>query len=157
RAATAMDFIADYLFRDETGTLSKPLALSDTYVQGQFITLHDPGVMLVTIGGSDADVEQTKVIAAVNALATPMDKTTFEAAREAFLYHIAAETQLPVEVADNLGWYAAEGAPRYAPSDSKSSYWEAARTLDPDYVASIVRRYLSKPVVVKLTSAGVKE
>lgn len=156
RAATAMDFIADYLFRDETGTLAKPLTLTDTYVAGQFITLHDPGVMLVTIGGSNAEAERTTVLEAVNALSKPMDAAKFAAAREAFLYHIASETQLPVEQADNLGWYAAEGNATYAPSDLKSSYWNAARSLDPDFVASVVRRYLNKPVVVRLTS-GAKE
>ena len=156
RAATAMDFIADYLFRDGTGTIAKPLALSDTYVSGQFITLHDPGVMLVTIGGSNADAQRTAVVAAVNALAKPLDSATFAAAREAFLYHIAAETQLPIQQADNLGWYAAEGNADYAPSVAKSTYWAAARALDPDFVASVVRKYLSKPVVVNLTSIAPK-
>lgn len=152
RSATAMDFIADYLFRDETGVLAKPLALGDTYVSGQFITLHDPGVMLVTIGGSNAETERDAVLDAIGALGKPMDSAKFAAAREAFLYHIASETQLPVQQADNLGWYAAEGNAKYAPSDSKSTYWAAARSLDPEFVASVVRRYLKKPVVVRLTS-----
>ena len=70
RASTALDFIADYLFRDQTGVVSKALdPTGDAYVNGQFITLHDPGVMLVTIGGSKpADVE-TKVLAAITSLA----------------------------------------------------------------------------------------
>lgn len=156
RAATAMDFIADYLFRDGTGTIAKPLALSDTYVNGQFITLHDPGVMLVTIGGTDAKAQGAKVVDAINALAKPMDSSTFNAAREAFLYHIAAETQLPIQQADNLGWYAAEGNASYAPSVAASTYWAAASALDPEFVASVVRKYLSKPVVVNLTAAPAK-
>jgi predicted Zn-dependent peptidase len=112
--------------------------------------------MLVTIGGSNADKQRTAVIDAVSALAKPMDAKTFAAAREAFLYHIASETQLPIQQADNLGWYAAEGNPNYAPSLAKSTYWDAARALDPDFVASVVRKYLSKPVTVNLTSAAPK-
>jgi predicted Zn-dependent peptidase len=151
RAATALDFIADYLFRDETGLVTKQLdPTGDDYVNGQFITLHDPGIMLVTIGGSKpADVE-SKVLAAISALQTPLDPTSFAAAREAFIYHLAADSQEPLEQADNLGWYAAEGNSSYAPSDSASTYWKAARSLDPDYVASIVKKYLAHPVVVHL-------
>ncbi|HTA39253.1 MAG TPA: hypothetical protein VK760_09265, partial [Candidatus Acidoferrales bacterium] len=41
KAATAMDFVADYLFRDDTGVVSRALDASktDAYVTGQFITL----------------------------------------------------------------------------------------------------------------------
>ncbi|MBV8491672.1 MAG: insulinase family protein, partial [Candidatus Eremiobacteraeota bacterium] len=55
RAATALDFIADYLFREDTGVIEKALerSKSSSYADGQFITLHDPGLMLVTIGGDD--------------------------------------------------------------------------------------------------------
>ncbi len=154
RAATAMDFIADYLFRDETGTVVRAVTLqSGNYVSGQFITLHDPGVMLVTIGGDKpAQLKQT-VLNAVAALATPLDSKTFEAARAAFVYHLAVDTQLPIEQADNLGWYAAEGNASYAPSDPSSSYWQRAKDLDPAYVASVVKQYLSHPVVVDLTAS----
>jgi predicted Zn-dependent peptidase len=151
RAATALDFIADYLFRDETGVVTKELdPTGDDYVNGQFITLHDPGVMLVTIGGSKpADVE-SKVLAAISGLQTPLDSASFAAAREAFLYHLASDSQAPLEQADNLGWYAAEGNSAYAPSDGASTYWKAARSLDPGYVASIAKKYLAHPVVVRL-------
>jgi predicted Zn-dependent peptidase len=153
RASTAMDFIADYLFRDETGTVSKSITLqSGNYINGQFITLHNPGVMLVTIGGDKpADLKQT-VLNAVSALSTPLDAKTFEAARAAFLYHLAVDTQLPIEQADNLGWYAAEGNASYAPSDPTSSYWQRAKDLDPAFVASVVKQYLSHPVVIQLTA-----
>jgi predicted Zn-dependent peptidase len=153
RAATAMDFIADYLFRDQTGTVTKSITLdSGNYVSGQFITLHDPGVMLVTIGGAKpADLKQS-VLDAIGKLSTPLDPKTFEAARAAFIYHLAVDTQLPVEQADNLGWYAAEGNPSYAPSDPASSYWQHAHDLDAAYVASVVKQYLSHPVVIQLTA-----
>ena len=47
RAATAMDFIADYLFRPDLGLVSRRLAQTqpEASVSGQFITLHDPGVL----------------------------------------------------------------------------------------------------------------
>lgn len=157
RAATAMDFVADYLFRDGTGVISKAFALGDTYVSGQFITLHNPGVMLVTIGGSDADAARTRVTGELENLAKPLDAAAFAAAREAFIYHLAADTQLPIQQADNLGWYAAEGNAGYAPSDERSTYWDVARNLDPQFVATVVRRYLSKPVVVQLHAAQSKE
>jgi len=158
RAATALDFVADYLFRDETGVVSKALdPTGDTYVNGQFITLHDPGVMLVTIGGSNpADVE-AQVLAAIAKLQQPLDPASFAAAREAFLYHLASDAQTPSQQADNLGWYSAEGNASYAPSSEASTYWKAARSLDPQFVASVVKKYLARPVVVRLTTAASKE
>lgn len=152
KAATALDFVADYLFRDETGVVSRSLdrSESDALVSGQFITLHDPGVMIVTIGGAHEKQAEERVLAELSALQQPLDKKTFDAAREAFLYHVASDTQTPQERADNLGWYTAEGNLGYAPGMSNGSYEETARALDPQYVADIVRRYLGKPVVVDL-------
>jgi len=158
RAATALDFVADYLFRDQTGVVSKALdPTGDAYVNGQFITLHDPGVMLVTIGGSKPALVETQVLAAVSGLQQPLDAASFAAAREAFLYHLAADSQSPTEQADNLGWYSSEGNGAYAPSDAQSTYWKAARSLDPQYVASVVKKYLAHPVVVRLITATSKE
>jgi predicted Zn-dependent peptidase len=157
RAATALDFVADYLFRDSTGTIAKTIdPTGDAYVNGQFITLHDPGVMLVTIGGSKSSALETQVIAAVQALTKPLDPAAFASAREAFLYHLAADTQTPDQQAANLGWYTAEGNGSYAPSSDQSSYWKAARSLDADFVASVVKQYLARPVIVRLieTSSG---
>jgi predicted Zn-dependent peptidase len=151
RAATAMDFVADYLFRDRTGTVAKTIdPTGDDYVIGQFITLHDPGVMLVTIGGSKNAALEAKVTAAVQAMQQPLDPAAFAAAREAFLYHLAADAQTPDQQAANLGWYTAEGNPGYAPSSEQSSYWKAARSLDAAYVASVVKQYLAHPVIVRL-------
>jgi predicted Zn-dependent peptidase len=158
KAATAMDFIADYLFRDDTGTVSQALGVAQAYAAGQFITLHDPGIMLVTVGGQDAKTAQKQVLDALVKLETPLDPQAFEAAREAFLYHLASETQTPQERADNLGWYAAEGNLDYAPGDAGGAYERTARTLDPQYVAGIVRRYLANPVTVDLVpTAPAKE
>lgn len=160
KAATALDFVADYLFRDETGIVTRELdaAKSDAYVAGQFITLHDPGVMLVTIEGSDTKAVEKRVRARVAAMASPMDPAAFAAAREAFLYHIASDTQTPPEQADNLGWYFVEGNAAYAPGDAGRAYARAVGDLDPQYVAQVVRRYLANPVTVNLiTVAAPKE
>jgi predicted Zn-dependent peptidase len=154
KAATALDFIADYLFRDQTGVVSRTLdqLQSDALVSGQFITLHDPGVMVVTIGGDHEKQAEQQVLAALAALQQPLDRQTFEAAREAFLYHVAADTQTPQERADNFGWYTVEGNLNYAPGIANGSYERTARELDPQYVAEIVRRYLGKAVVVDLVA-----
>ena len=157
KAATALDFVADYLFRDDTGIVTKQLdaGKADAYASGQFITLHDPGVMLVTIGGADAKSVKAHVLDQVTKLARPMDPQIFGAAREAFLYHIASDTETSQAQADNLGWYAVEGAPEYAPGDARGAYDRAARSLDPAYVAQVVARYLvSKPVTVTLINVA---
>jgi predicted Zn-dependent peptidase len=155
KAATALDFVADYLFRDETGVVSRALdqSQSDALVAGQFITLHDPGVMVVTIGGDHEKQAEQRVLAALAALQQPMERQAFDAAREAFLYHVAADTQTPQERADNLGWYTVEGNLEYAPGIVNGSYERQARALDPQYVADVVRRYLGNPVVVDLIAA----
>lgn len=158
RAATALDFVSDYLFRDGSGVVAKSLdPTGDTYVSGQFITLHDPGVMLVTIGGSGLDDARARVLAAVRTMETPLEAAAFSAAREAFLYHLASDTQTAVEQSENLGWYSVEGNAAYAPSDAQGQYWNIAQTLDPAFVASVVKRYLDRPVVVRLSSAPAKE
>jgi predicted Zn-dependent peptidase len=159
KAATALDFVADYLFRDETGVVSRALGRqqSDTLVVGQFITLHDPGVMVVTIGGDRTKQTEQRVLDALAAMQQPLDAATFEAAREAFLYHVAADTQTPQERADNLGWYTVEGNLGYAPGIANGTYERAARALDPQYVAEVVRRYLGKPVIVDLVAPQQKE
>ncbi|HZY98209.1 MAG TPA: insulinase family protein [Candidatus Baltobacteraceae bacterium] len=155
KAATALDFISDYLFRDESGIVSKAMdaVKGSTYVSGQFVTLNDPGVMLVTISGDDTKTAKERVITELQKLEQPLDSKAFAAAREAFLYHIAADTQTPQGLADNLGWYSAEGNASYAPGDTGGLYENAARSLDPQYVAGIVQRYLKEPVVINLVQA----
>ncbi len=150
RAATALDFVADYLFRPNFGLVWRAVDRSGARVdvRGQFVTLHSPGVMLVTLEGSDGESTQTQVLQAVSALRQPMDSAAFAAAREAFIYHLNSDTQAPDEQADMLGWYAAEGAASYAPGGDE--YDRVARSLDPDFIAATVRRYLASPVVVRI-------
>ena len=71
-----MDFIADYLFRDDTGVVSRALDASktDAYVSGQFITLHDPGVLVVTVGGDAAKAAKQRVLNELAKLEKPMDR-----------------------------------------------------------------------------------
>lgn len=155
KAATAMDFIADYLFDGNYGTIAHGLSAAngDVYASGQFITLHNPGVLIATIGGSGSDAIRAAVEKAVDAMHSPLDAKTFEAARNAFVYHILAQSQTPVSHADNAGWYAVEGNPGYAPGDESREYLQAVQSLDPGYVASVAAKFLGKPVVVQLLAA----
>ena len=101
-------------------------------------------------GGDAAKSAKQRVLDELTKLEKPMDPAAFAAAREAFLYHLASDTQTPQEQADNLGWYAAEGNATYAPGDANGSYIAKARELDPAYVSDIVRRYSKNAVTVTL-------
>lgn len=154
RAATALDFVADYLFHPETGVVgSAPRTSSDDYLNGQFVTLHDPGVMLVTFSGKNAASLRDRTFDAINALRSPLDAKVFARARAAFEYHALADVQTPLTMADNLGWYAMQGNGQYAPGDSSGTYAQNVESLDPAYVAAIVKKYLHDPTVVELVSA----
>ncbi len=152
REATALDFIADYLFDSRHGIVSTQLDRSDADVlaDGQFVTLHNPGVLVVTLAGKDAAKAQQRIIDAVTLIQRPMDRATFEEARRAFLYHIFADVQTPAQRADNFGWYAAEGNAAYAPGDASGAYVRAAESLDPDFVAATARKYLEHPAIVRV-------
>jgi predicted Zn-dependent peptidase len=154
KAATALDFIADYLFDSDHGTLAKTIAKAnpDAFVNGQFITLHDPGVLLLTISGVNSNAIRQKVDDAVTAMQQPMDGKTFATARTAFEYHLLSQTQTPLSRADNFGWYAIEGNAAYAPGGASGDYLKAVQSLDPGYVAQAVRKYLQHPAVVQLLS-----
>lgn len=151
--ATAMDFIADYLFDPDHGTLAKVLPpKSQVLLNGQFITLHDPGVMLLTVTGTGAADMRQNVLDAVSALQKPMDAKTFAAARAAFVYHILSQIQTPLSRADNFGWYAGEGNLPYAPGSDSGAYLRAAEALDPGFVAQAAQRFLQHPSLVTLSA-----
>jgi len=155
RAATAMDFIADYLFDPDRGTVTRAaLSQRNVFVGGQFVTLHDPGVLLVTISGETAATLEQPVLDAVTAMAQPLDAATFAKARQAFLYHIMSQIQTPVQRADNAGWYAAEGNAAYAPGDPSNAYINAVDSLDPQFIAQIARTYLQRPAIVRLIQSS---
>lgn len=156
REATAMDFIADYLFRDESGAVTQTIAdeLPDDLVVGQFITLHDPGVMFVAYAGKDVDRVKAQVDAGLQAIQRPLPQGTFAQALAAFRFHLLSDLQTPAEMADNFGWYTVEGSPEYAPgaNDERGKYAEAAKSLTPEFVASVAQKYLgASAVTVTLT------
>jgi len=126
---------------------------SDAFVNGQFITLHNPGILLVTVSGGSSAALRSGVLDGVTGMQLPLDRKTFDAARTAFEYHILSQTQTPSSRADNFGWYAAEGNAAYAPGDESLQYLQAAQSLDPGYVAEIVRKYLQHPAIVQLLTA----
>jgi predicted Zn-dependent peptidase len=156
RAATAMDFVADYLFRPEFGTVSRRLAETQprASVSGQFITLHDPGVFFVSFTATKPSEAKGIVDAGLAAMREPLAAAAFERALDAFEYHLFSDLQTPLSVADNFGWYAVEGNLAYAPgaNENDGPYFQAARSLTPAFVASVVRKYLDKPGVTIVLS-----
>lgn len=158
KAATAMDFIADYLFDTDRGTLARAIqkANPEAYVNGQFITLHKPGVLLLTISGANSQAIRQQVTDAVAAMQRPLDDRAFQAARAAFEYHIFSQTQTPMARADNFGWYTVEGNASYAPGAASGDYVKAVESLDPAFVAQTAQTYLQHPAIVQLISGAQK-
>ncbi|MDQ6929403.1 MAG: hypothetical protein M3126_01885 [Candidatus Eremiobacteraeota bacterium] len=156
KAATAMDFISDYLFRADTGLVARAAdaAAPDVYLSGQFVTLHNPGVMLVEIAGKQTPLVRARVLAAIEKMRTPLAAAEFAAARSAFEYHILSDSQTPLNQADNFGWYTIEGDAAYAPSDEGRKYLQTASSLDAAYVAQTVVHYLNAPAVVELKGSN---
>ncbi len=155
REATAMDFIADYLFRSDDGVVSREVdeKYPDALMLGQFITLHDPGVMFVVYAGSDTAALRSLVDDGFAKVQKPMDVTAFAGALNAFKYHLLSDLQTPTQIADNFGWYSVEGAPDYAPgaNGDAGTYFKTADALTPDFVAAVAQKYFAKaPVVVTL-------
>jgi predicted Zn-dependent peptidase len=156
REATAMDFIADYLFRTDSGFVAKSVAEvnPDSVLVGQFITLHDPGVMFVAYSGKETDAIKALVDAGFSAIQKPLPAADFKPALAAFEYHLLSDLQTPIQLADNFGWYSVEGAPAYAPgaNGENGAYFDAAKSLTPAFVASVAQKYLGKqPTVITLT------
>lgn len=158
KAATAMDFIADYLFDNDHGTVARAIqkAEHNAFVNGQFITLHNPGVLLLTVSGASSDAIRKQVTDAVAGMEQPMDAKAFGAARQAFEYHLFSQMQTPMSRADNYGWYAVEGNASYAPGSPSGEYLKAAESLDPGYIAQTVRTYMQHPAIVQLISTDGK-
>ncbi|MGH7728720.1 MAG: M16 family metallopeptidase [Vulcanimicrobiaceae bacterium] len=152
KAATAMDFIADYLFRSGSGVIPKAVAKVDpqAFVGGQFITLHDPGVLFVGYSAKSLAPIEPIVASAIADIQKPLERRTFAAALAEFKYHLLHDLQTPSEIADNFGWYSIEGNPAYAPGvgGSRGAYFQAADALTPDFVAQVARTYLGKPPAV---------
>ena len=155
RAATAMDFLADYLLDSKSGTIAKALqgVAPAASVSGQFITLHNPGVLLVEVVGDASDATREAVEQALQRVQRPLDVQTFETARRAYVYHVLHDLQSAQAQADNLGWYAVEGSPSYAPFNGgeDGEYLALARALTPAFVAQVARTYLqAAPAIATL-------
>ena len=160
RAATAMDFLSDYLAHPTEGLLSKIVtgADRDTDFSGQFVTLRNPGVFYVTASGEKLDPTLASGLirdAIRNALQRPMPNAEFDRARTAFINHLLSDMQTSQGLADNYGWYFAQGKLAYSPSATDvalaGDYFQVVASLTPDYVYSIARRYLgAKPAVIVL-------
>ncbi len=150
REATAMDFIADYLFRPDDGTVTREIAdkYPDAFIAGQFITLHDPGVMFVAFSGGDDAAIRGYIDTAIESMRKPLDTHVFAGALASFKYHIFSDLQTPTQIADNFGWYVVEGAPDYAPGarGDGGPYARAADSLTPEFVAQVAQKYLGSSV-----------
>jgi zinc protease len=147
REATAFDFIADYLFYPQTGTVQKAVAASGASVVGTFITYHDPGVFLITSVDGDQRAVGPAVDAALAGIRRPLDAAAFEAARRQFVYHILSDDETASDLADTYGWYAVEGNPQYAPGEGGPAgrYLADAASLTPEFVAATAAKYLDRP------------
>jgi predicted Zn-dependent peptidase len=149
REATALDFIADYLFRPGSGTVIAPLSEREpaANLTGQFITLRDPGVFLITFTSAHSDELRASIESALAGMQKPLEKAAFARALDAFEARIATDVQTATEVSDNLGWYTVEGNPKYAPIPglAQTGYFAVAATLTPAFVAETARKYLARP------------
>ena len=147
REATAFDFIADYLFYPQSGTVQHAVAGAATTLVGTFVTYHDPGVFLVSSVGGDQTAVRAAVDAGLAAIRRPLAPAAFEAARHQFVYHILSDDETAGNLADTYGWYAVEGNPGYAPGEGGPAgrYLTAAAALTPEFVAATAAKYLDRP------------
>jgi predicted Zn-dependent peptidase len=160
RAATAMDFLSDYLTNPDGGVLVKAVqgVDNDADFTGQFVTLRNPGVFFVTVAGTrfDPALLPSFVRSTLQgAVGHQLSKDAFERARSAYVTHLLRDLQTDQDLADNYGWYYAQGALNYSPSYAdlalSGDYFAQVSSLTPDYVYSIARKYLlAKPAIVVL-------
>jgi predicted Zn-dependent peptidase len=160
RAATAMDFLSDYLTNPDTGVLVKAIAGVDSEADftGQFVTLRNPGVFFVTVAGKQFDpallpsfIRSTLQSAVGHRFST----ADFNRARDAYVTHLLRDLQTDQDLADNYGWYFAQGALDYSPSFAdmalSGDYFTQVSSLTPDYVFSVAKKYLlANPAIVVL-------
>jgi predicted Zn-dependent peptidase len=146
REATALDFVADYLFAPDTGIAQRSVGPSGAELVGTFVTFHDPGVFLVTATGGDPAAARAAVTTALAAMRTPLAPAAFAQARRAFIYHILSDGETAAELADSYGWYTVEGNAAYTPGEggARGRYIAAAEALTPAFVAATVAKYLGR-------------
>ncbi|HLW38651.1 MAG TPA: insulinase family protein [Candidatus Eremiobacteraceae bacterium] len=163
QAATAMDFLSDYLTHPASGVVSQAVDNLDASAKfnGQFITLRSPGVFFISVSGNalDPDAALGTIRDAVKkVLAGQLSKNDFERALTAFRTHLLRDLQTPQEVADNYGWYFTQGATSYSPSATDAQlagdYFAQVQSLTPAYVFAVAKRYLSTTPTVVLLPRG---
>lgn len=160
RAATAMDFLSDYLTHAGDGVLVKTLAGLDSGADftGQFITLRKPGVFFLTASSQKLDpatLPGTIRDAMQAAIGHQLSKSDFDRARDAYVTHLLRDMQTDEGLADNYGWYFSQGALAYSPSGAdmalSGDYFARVSSLTPDYVYSVAKKYLlGSPATVVL-------
>ena len=156
RSSTAMDFLSDYLTRPDSGTVARAVKAADPdgTFSGQFITLRNAGVfyMTVTGGKKSPNAMADAMRAAIKPLLdAPMSPRDFARALETFRTHTLRDAQTPQQLADNYGWYFAQGDAAYAPSvtsmELSGAYYSQLAALTPRAVYDAARTYLgSTPV-----------
>jgi predicted Zn-dependent peptidase len=160
RAATAMDFLSDYLADQHAGLFARAaLAVNrDAAINGQFVTLENPGVFFVSATGPNVDpgaMGNALRSALAPVLARPLPASDFARALSAYETRLLRQMDSPQGLADNYGWYFAQGAPSYAPSATDANlggaYFGNAASLTADYVRDVARKYLgAAPVIITL-------
>ena len=157
KAATAMDFLSDYLTDQHNGQFAKAAAAAaaDATVNGQFVTLENPGLFFVSVSGTAVDpaaMEKTLRNALQSELTRTMPHDQFADAIDAYETRLLRQMDSPQGLADNYGWYFAQNAPAYAPSATDpvlgGAYFANAASLTPEFVRDVARRYLGAPPIV---------
>jgi len=157
RAASALDFVANYLFAPPSGALYRAANNTGSTIDGSFLTFHNPGVFFVTATGGDIAAARTAVTAALASMRQPLAPATFAAARRAFVYRTLSNAQSANGLADSYGWYGVEGNIAYAPGveGTQGRYLADAAALTPQSVAAAVTKYLARGgALVSVTPAG---
>jgi predicted Zn-dependent peptidase len=161
RAATAMDFLSDYLADPDVGTMAAAArqAHPGATFEGQFVTLESAGIFFVVDSGDGVDVQATSGAmrsALQAAIDQPIGKGEFARAIGAYETRLLRQMDSPEGIADNYGWYFAQGAPAYTPGATDAAlageYFSNASSLTADYVQQIARQYLGRaPAVIFLS------
>lgn len=161
RAATAMDFLSDYLADEHAGLFARAATATsrDATLAGQFVTLENPGIFFVSASGANVDpntMQKALRDAMAPVLSGPLPRDRFAAAIAAYETRLLRQMDSPQGLADNYGWYFAQNAPAYAPSATDANlsgpYFANAASLTAEYVHEVARRYLGvSPIVINLT------
>lgn len=161
RAATAMDFLSDYLTDATDGVLSRAAGAGKGEVEtgGQFVTLEARGLFFATAAGAAMQplaMAKTLRDALAPTLASPLSADRFKQALNAYETRLLRQMDSPQGLADNYGWYIVQGAPAYAPSATDAGmtgrYFADAASLTPEFVHDVARRFLgAAPIVIAVT------